>query len=153
MPGASTPASSARSTAEAPFSHQPPITIGTGTQNSGHTLTKPQQQQKHVVQGVGIAKSNTATYCESTFNQFGKCLITTGHPPSDLLPPCTLDPRKQEHIEEFLRKSLLGEELVNTQFHLFSARSSSSGRVVAPRFLCVNNDLLAKSSKYFSDCE
>ncbi|KAI9458721.1 hypothetical protein HD554DRAFT_2317104 [Boletus coccyginus] len=43
------------------------------------------------------------------------------------------DSSKQEHIEEFLRKSLLGEELVNTQFHLFSARSVSS----------------TKSSKYF----
>ena len=59
----------------------------------------------------------------------------------------------QERIEEFLRKSLLGEELVNTQFHLFSARSLSSGRVVKPRVLCANNVLLAKSSKYFLDCE
>ena len=60
------------------------------------------------------------------------------------------DSTKQERIEEFLRKSLLGEELVNTQFHLFSARSSS-GRVVKPRALCANNVLLAKSSKYFLD--
>ncbi|KAG9310054.1 hypothetical protein JVU11DRAFT_10097 [Chiua virens] len=58
---------------------------------------------------------------------------------------------KQERIEEFLRKSLLGEELINTQFHLFSSRSSSSGRVVDPRVLCANNDLLAKSSRYFLD--
>ena len=60
-------------------------------------------------------------------------------------------PGKQERIEEFLRKSLLGEELVNTQFHLFSARSAPSGRVVKPRVLCANNVLLAKSSKYFLD--
>ncbi|KAF8546793.1 hypothetical protein OG21DRAFT_1527598 [Imleria badia] len=46
-----------------------------------------------------------------------------------------LDPKKLEHIEELLRKSLLGEEVVNTQFHLFSGRSSP----------------LAKSSKYFLD--
>ncbi|KAG8217017.1 hypothetical protein J3R82DRAFT_7333 [Butyriboletus roseoflavus] len=63
------------------------------------------------------------------------------------------DPSKQERIEEFMRKSLLGEELVNTQFHLFSARSSASGRVLKPRVLCANNVLLAKSSKYFLDRE
>ena len=61
----------------------------------------------------------------------------------------TLDPGKLEGIEELLRKFLLGEELVNTQFHLFSARSSASGRVTKPRVICANNDLLAKSSKYF----
>ncbi|KAG9310050.1 hypothetical protein JVU11DRAFT_10093 [Chiua virens] len=61
------------------------------------------------------------------------------------------DTTKQERIEEFMRKSLLGEEVINTQFHLFSARSSVSGRVVEPRVLCANNDLLAKSSKYFLD--
>lgn len=55
--------------------------------------------------------------------------------------------------EELVRKSLLGEELVNTQFHLFSARSSLSGQVMKPRVLCANNDLLAKSSKYFLDRE
>ncbi|KAI9452035.1 hypothetical protein HD554DRAFT_2200073 [Boletus coccyginus] len=59
------------------------------------------------------------------------------------------DSSKQDHIEEFLRKSLLGEELVNTQFHLFSARSVSSSRLTKPRVLCANNVLLAKSSKYF----
>ncbi|KAF8546791.1 hypothetical protein OG21DRAFT_1490813 [Imleria badia] len=58
---------------------------------------------------------------------------------------------KQERIEELLRKSLLGDELVNTQFHLFSARSSPAGRVLKPRVLCANNVLLAKSSKYFLD--
>ena len=61
------------------------------------------------------------------------------------------DPGKQERIEGLLRKSLLGEELVNTQFHLFSARSSPSGRVLKPRVLCANNALLAQSSKYFID--
>ena len=62
-----------------------------------------------------------------------------------------LDPGKLERINELLRKSLLGEELVNTQFHLFSARSSPSGQVTEPRVLCANNALLAKSSKYFVD--
>ncbi|KAI9458726.1 hypothetical protein HD554DRAFT_2317107 [Boletus coccyginus] len=61
------------------------------------------------------------------------------------------DPSKQERIEELLRKSLLGEELVNTQFHLFSAKSSPSGRVLKPRVLCANNILLSKNSTYFLD--
>lgn len=61
------------------------------------------------------------------------------------------DPSKQERIEEFLRKSLFGEELINTQFHLFSARSTPSRRIVKPRVLYANNVLLAKSSKYFLD--
>ncbi|KAF8546942.1 hypothetical protein OG21DRAFT_1490669 [Imleria badia] len=58
---------------------------------------------------------------------------------------------KQEHIEELLRKSIPGDELVNTQFHLFSARSSPLAQVLKPRVLCANNVLLAKSSKYFLD--
>ncbi|KIJ07649.1 hypothetical protein PAXINDRAFT_158360, partial [Paxillus involutus ATCC 200175] len=61
------------------------------------------------------------------------------------------DASKQERIEELIRKSLLGEELINTQFHLFSARSRSSGRVAKPRVLCANNVLLTKSSEYFLD--
>ena len=64
-----------------------------------------------------------------------------------------LDPGKLECIEELVRKLVRGEELVNTQFHLFSARSSPSGQVMKPRILCANNALLAKSSKYFVDCE
>ncbi|KAF9237960.1 hypothetical protein BU15DRAFT_9434, partial [Melanogaster broomeanus] len=64
---------------------------------------------------------------------------------------------KQDRIEELLRKSLLGEELVNTQFHLFTARlpSPTSGKVqvVGRRVLCANNVLLTESSKYFLDCE
>ncbi|KAF8837052.1 hypothetical protein BDN67DRAFT_244089 [Paxillus ammoniavirescens] len=61
------------------------------------------------------------------------------------------DTSQQERIEELIRKSLLGEELINTQFHLFSARSISPGRVAKPRVLCANNVLLTKSSKYFLD--
>ncbi|KAF8546933.1 hypothetical protein OG21DRAFT_1490678 [Imleria badia] len=53
------------------------------------------------------------------------------------------------HGDELLRKSLFGEELFNTQFHLFSAKSSTSGRVMKPRVLCANNAVLAKSLKYF----
>ena len=63
------------------------------------------------------------------------------------------DPSTQERIEALLRKSLLGEELINTQFHLFSGRSLPSGRVLKPRVLCANNLLLAKRSTFFLDCE
>ncbi|KAG6369513.1 hypothetical protein JVT61DRAFT_14311 [Boletus reticuloceps] len=66
-------------------------------------------------------------------------------------PPGMLHPSKQERIEELLRKSLLGEELINTQFHLFSARSLPSGRVSslasfprAPNTLWIAGDLFAK---------
>jgi hypothetical protein len=61
------------------------------------------------------------------------------------------DSSKQERVEEFLRKSLLGEEVINTQFHLFSARSVPFSRLTKPRVLCANHVLLAKSSKYFLD--
>lgn len=80
-------------------------------------------------------------------------LSRLAHPTPDLLTHDMSDSTKQERIEEFLRKSLLGEELVQTQFHLFSARSSPSRRVLKPRVLCANNVLLAKSSKYFLDRE
>ncbi|KAG6377270.1 hypothetical protein JVT61DRAFT_15053 [Boletus reticuloceps] len=56
------------------------------------------------------------------------------------------DPRL---VEELLRMSLFGKELVDTEFHIFSARSS--GRVMKPRALLANNALLAKNSKYFLD--
>lgn len=69
--------------------------------------------------------------------------------PIPSLPPTMSDSSKQDRIEELLRKSLLGEELVDTQFHLYSARSSPSGRILKPRVLCANNVLLAKSSTYF----
>ncbi|KAG6377271.1 hypothetical protein JVT61DRAFT_15054 [Boletus reticuloceps] len=62
-----------------------------------------------------------------------------------------VDSGKQQRIEEFLRKSLLGEELINTQFHLFSSRSVPSSRLTKPRALCANNVLLTKSSTYFVD--
>ncbi|KAF9237962.1 hypothetical protein BU15DRAFT_62810 [Melanogaster broomeanus] len=61
------------------------------------------------------------------------------------------DTSKQNGIEELLRKSFLGEELIDTQFHLFSTRLVSSGRVGKPRVLCTNNILLTKDSKYMLD--
>ncbi|KAF8450976.1 hypothetical protein L210DRAFT_691505 [Boletus edulis BED1] len=62
-----------------------------------------------------------------------------------------LDPSKLECLEGLVKKLLLGEELVNTQFHLFSAKSPTSGHVMKPRVLCANNALLAQSSTYFMD--
>ncbi|KAI9458727.1 hypothetical protein HD554DRAFT_2298928 [Boletus coccyginus] len=86
-----------------------------------------------------------------TASAFGQAEPTTGSGNTFGQPSPTFDPGKLARIGELLTKSLLGEDLVNTQFHLFSARSSSSGRVMKPRVLCANNALLAKSSKYFSD--
>ncbi|KAH7926217.1 hypothetical protein BV22DRAFT_1009619 [Leucogyrophana mollusca] len=57
---------------------------------------------------------------------------------------------KQERIDALLRKSLLGEELINTQFHLYSTRSRRTGQVTTPRALFANNILLTESAEYFA---
>jgi len=57
---------------------------------------------------------------------------------------------KDERIKGLLRKSLLGEELINTQFHLFTARSARSHKAIRPRALFANDILLVKSSDYFA---
>jgi len=59
------------------------------------------------------------------------------------------DPGKLARIEGLVIKSLLEEDLVDTQFYLFSARSPTSGRVTKPRVLCASNALLSKSSRCF----
>ncbi|KAF8431061.1 hypothetical protein L210DRAFT_3004192 [Boletus edulis BED1] len=87
---------------------------------------------------------------------FGKPQQSSASASGEPKPGSTLaqpDSRQPECLEELARKFLLGEELVNTQFHLFSAKSFSSGPVMKPRALCANNALPAKSSKYFMDCE
>ncbi|KAG6375023.1 hypothetical protein JVT61DRAFT_3802 [Boletus reticuloceps] len=66
-------------------------------------------------------------------------------------PGFVLDPNTLECLEGLVKKLLLGEKLVNTQFHLFSVKSPTSGHVMKPRVLCANNALLAQSSKYFMD--
>ncbi|KIK82044.1 hypothetical protein PAXRUDRAFT_832440 [Paxillus rubicundulus Ve08.2h10] len=58
---------------------------------------------------------------------------------------------KQAQIDALLLKSLLGEELIHTQFHLFSSRSHKNATVGNPRVLCVNNVIAAESSSYFAN--
>ncbi|KAG6377269.1 hypothetical protein JVT61DRAFT_15052 [Boletus reticuloceps] len=111
-------------------------TTGTGTGPEtligGSAFGQPQQQQPST---SSVEKPKSASRSGSSPSQLSRALY----------------PSKLECIEELLRKSLLGEELLNTQFHLFSARSSTSGRVMKPRVLCANNAFLAKSSTYFKD--
>ncbi|KAH7882004.1 hypothetical protein F5I97DRAFT_1910981 [Phlebopus sp. FC_14] len=54
-------------------------------------------------------------------------------------------------IEELLRKLLLGQELVNTQFHLFSRRSKATRKVVGRRVLYTNDALLTANVQFFAD--
>ncbi|KIK22894.1 hypothetical protein PISMIDRAFT_679755 [Pisolithus microcarpus 441] len=51
--------------------------------------------------------------------------------------------------DEFLRQSLLAEDIIDVHFHLFSRRSKS--RVLHPRMLNTNTALLKSSGKYFKD--
>ncbi|KAI6102952.1 hypothetical protein F5141DRAFT_1065533 [Pisolithus sp. B1] len=51
--------------------------------------------------------------------------------------------------DEFLRQSLLSEDIIDVHFHLFSRRSKS--RVLYPRMLNTNTALLKNSAKYFKD--
>ncbi|KAI6102941.1 hypothetical protein F5141DRAFT_1217509 [Pisolithus sp. B1] len=51
--------------------------------------------------------------------------------------------------DEFLRQSLLAEDIIDVHFHLFSRRSKS--RVLYPRMLNTNTALLKNSAKYFKD--
>ncbi|EGN92310.1 hypothetical protein SERLA73DRAFT_191353 [Serpula lacrymans var. lacrymans S7.3] len=56
---------------------------------------------------------------------------------------------KVERVDALLRKSLLGEELINTQFHLFTAHSVRSHKAIRPRALFAN-DVLLEGSEYFT---
>ncbi|KAI6113629.1 hypothetical protein EDD16DRAFT_1600797 [Pisolithus croceorrhizus] len=51
--------------------------------------------------------------------------------------------------DEFLRQSLLSEDIIDVHFHLFSRRSES--RVLYPRMLNTNTALLKNSANYFKD--
>ncbi|KAI9458728.1 hypothetical protein HD554DRAFT_2224609, partial [Boletus coccyginus] len=119
-------------------SHPTGTATGTGIFTGNPAFGKPQQQEPAGGTGTGVSGGTSPLGqpmpAKGVGGRFGKP-----------------DPSKLEGMEELLRKSLLGEELVNTQFLLFTARSSSSGRVVKPRVLCANNTPLAKNSKYFLD--
>ena len=144
-----------------------PLSTGTGTGTSiftgNPTFGEPQQREPATGTGTGISSSTgafgqpmPAKDVGGRLGKPGRFMITTVLLSIRLMyfiSGPTIDPSKLEGVEELLRKSLLGEELVNTQFLLFSARSPSSSRVMKPRVLCANNTLLAKSSKYFLDRE
>ncbi|KAF9237963.1 hypothetical protein BU15DRAFT_62811 [Melanogaster broomeanus] len=57
---------------------------------------------------------------------------------------------KQAHLDTLLLKSLLGEELIHTEFYLFSSRSCRKKTIGNPRVLCINNVIAAQSSDYFA---
>ncbi|KIJ07650.1 hypothetical protein PAXINDRAFT_19175 [Paxillus involutus ATCC 200175] len=58
---------------------------------------------------------------------------------------------KQAQLDTLLLKSLLGEELIHTQFYLFSSRSRKNETIGNPNVLCVNNVIAAQSSPYFAN--
>lgn len=126
------------------FGQQPTMSTSTviGISTGGSAFGQPQQQE--LATATGASKlAGTASASSQAKPASGSGMICA-QPSRTITLEC---------IEELLRKFLLGEELVNTQFHLFSTRSSSSARVTKPRVLCVNNWLLAKSSKYFLERE
>ncbi|KAF8554153.1 hypothetical protein OG21DRAFT_1509308 [Imleria badia] len=105
--------------------------------------------------------STSCSFGSSTFgggtSLFGGSGSASGTAPPTAAPasrqqrPAMSDPGKLELLEELARQCLLGEEPAATQFHLFSARSVSSGQVMKPLVLRGNNSFLAKGSKYFLD--
>ena len=126
--------------------------LGLWTPQSQQSVVSTRRSVKGGTRGLGHPKRTSRSGV--TFGQQSRCLVTNVFLSDSLFTADTiLEPPKSEHIEELLRKSLLGEEVVDTQFHLFSARSSRSGRVMKPRVVCGNNALLAKRSNYFLMCE
>lgn len=57
----------------------------------------------------------------------------------------------QALVEALLMKSILGQELVDTKFHLFSARSVHSRKVSRPQALSGNDVVLAARSDFFAE--
>jgi len=71
-----------------------------------------------------------------------KVYLSSGLPVTDL---------KSAQLNTLLLKSLLGEEIGDIKFYLFSSRSKHEGRIFRPRALHANSELLSKSSPYFAD--
>ncbi|KAI6019011.1 hypothetical protein BKA83DRAFT_4311419, partial [Pisolithus microcarpus] len=67
------------------------------------------------------------------------------------MPPSTPDSSAGTPVwtKELLRELLLGNDICNVRFHVFSRRSES--RALDPRALNANTTLLKSSSKYFAD--
>jgi hypothetical protein len=56
----------------------------------------------------------------------------------------------QALVEALLMKSILGQELVDTKFHLFSGRSAHSRKVSRLQALSGNDVVLAARSDFFA---
>ena len=60
---------------------------------------------------------------------------------------------KSARLNTLLLKSLLGEEIGDIKFYLFSSRSKHKGRIFRPRALHANSGLLSESLPYLADCK
>ena len=60
---------------------------------------------------------------------------------------------KSAQLDALVLKSLLGEDVVDIKFHLFSSRSKRKRRVFRPRALHANSKLLSENSTFLADCE
>ncbi|KIM57525.1 hypothetical protein SCLCIDRAFT_1219363 [Scleroderma citrinum Foug A] len=58
---------------------------------------------------------------------------------------------KSARLNTLLLKSLLGEEIGDIKFYLFSSRSKHKGRIFRPRALHANSGLLSESLPYLAD--
>jgi hypothetical protein len=59
----------------------------------------------------------------------------------------------QALVEALLMKSILGEELIDTKFHLFSGRSAHTGKVTRIQALAANDVILTSRSQFFDECK
>lgn len=60
---------------------------------------------------------------------------------------------KFSQVDALLLKSLLGEDIIDIKFYIFSSRSKLKGKLVRPRILHANTKILSESSSRFSDRE
>ncbi|KAG1808002.1 uncharacterized protein BJ212DRAFT_1385004 [Suillus subaureus] len=72
---------------------------------------------------------------------------------------CRLEPTTLQHstmsnhqalIEALLMKSILGQELVDTKFHIFSGRSAHPRKVIRLQALSANDVVLTARSEFFA---
>jgi hypothetical protein len=59
----------------------------------------------------------------------------------------------QALVEALLMKSILGQELVDTKFHIFSGRSAHLRKVTQLQVLSANDVVLTARSDFFAECK
>jgi hypothetical protein len=59
----------------------------------------------------------------------------------------------QALVEALLMKSILGQDLVDTKFHLFSGRSPLSSKTSQLQALSANDVVLTARSEFFAECK